>query len=107
LIKHLNTPFTVNAVTMAWKDILAVGSGGHFLAQPGTLQCCRTIYRSFHFKLSMREDGRSGELKGVIERARQRTLDIWNTKPDPRWIDQEMADELDRIVHQAEGALAC
>jgi trimethylamine:corrinoid methyltransferase-like protein len=106
MIKHLNTPLAVKADTMAWEDMLAVGPGGHFLAQPSTLRYCRTAYRSILFKPSMCEDEGSGEFKGIIERAQQKTLDIWNKKPDPRWIDQETAAELNRIINKAEEALA-
>jgi trimethylamine:corrinoid methyltransferase-like protein len=105
-IKHLNAPFTVNTDTMVWEDLLAVEPGGHFLAQPSTLKYCRKAFRSNLFKPYVHEAGKSDDLKDVIARARQRTLDSWKTNPDPSWLKNETATELDRIVSQAEGVLA-
>jgi trimethylamine:corrinoid methyltransferase-like protein len=84
-----------------------VEPGGHFLDQPSTLQYCRKAFRSTLFKPYVHEAGKSDDLKDVIERARQRTLDNWNADPDPKWLNNETAAELDRIVNKAEGALAC
>jgi trimethylamine:corrinoid methyltransferase-like protein len=107
MIKCLNTPLAANTDTMAWEDLLAVGPGGHFIAQPSTLRSCRTTYRPKIFKPDTGKVPKSDDMKNAIERARQRTLDLWKTNPDPEWINQDTAAELERIVSQADGELAC
>jgi trimethylamine:corrinoid methyltransferase-like protein len=107
MIKHLNASLTVNADTMAWEDLRAVGPGGHFLAQPSTLQHCRTAFRSTLFKSNAGENGKSDELRDIIERAQKKTLGVWETCPDPKWFSQDTVAELDRIIGQADGELTC
>jgi len=107
MIKHLNTPLMVDSDTLVWEDLLTVGPGGHFIAQPSTLRYCRSVYQPTLFKSEGRENGSSDQLRGIIERARQKTLDSWETNPDPEWLNQETAIELDRIVSRADGVLAC
>lgn len=106
MIKHLIDPITVDENTMAWQDLLAVAPGDHFLDKPSTLANVRKAFRPALFKRGADEASESEGVQGLLERARQEALEVWEAPPDGDWPAGDILKEMNRIVREADRALA-
>ncbi len=101
IIRHMLRGIEVNDETLAVEVVRAVGPGGHFLAQPHTLQHMRSLYVP---RLLDRRPIDQWEAQGDGPRdwARERARKLLaEHRPDPA-LDPALAAELTRIIDAAE-----
>ena len=91
--------------SIAWKDILTVAPGGHFLETGHTLRHCREVFRPELFVRQSRESWESGGRRTLIDRARDRCRELCAAFCAPE-IPQDRLQEMERVVAEADRALA-
>lgn len=98
MMRHYNKKIEVSADTLAYDIIAKVGAGGHFLAEPHTLDRCRTEF--WQPNLSDRsgiEAWWGGEQLDTATRAHQRWQDLVEKHEDPD-LDEAIQKDLKAYV---------
>jgi trimethylamine--corrinoid protein Co-methyltransferase len=104
-LRELQVGLTVEEQSSAWKDILAVSRGGHFLETEHTLRYCREAFRPELFSRQSRDAWEAGGGKTLIDRAGDRCGELL---AGAKGLDIPGAriEEMERIVAEADRILA-
>jgi trimethylamine:corrinoid methyltransferase-like protein len=104
-LRKLQVELTLEEQSTAWKDILAVSPGGHFLETEHTLRHCREAFRPELFSRQSRDAWESGGRRTLIDRARDRCRELL---AGAKGLDVPGAriEEMKRIVAEADRILA-
>jgi len=104
-LRELQVGLTLEEQSMAWKDILAVSPGGHFLETEHTLRHCREAFQPKLFFRQSRDAWESGGRSKLIDRTRDRCRELLAAS-GLLDIPGARLDEMDRIVAEADRVLA-
>jgi trimethylamine:corrinoid methyltransferase-like protein len=102
---ELQVGLTLEEQSVAWKDILAVSPGGHFIETEHTLQHCREPFQPKLFSRETRAEWDSGGGKTLIDRTRDRYRELLTSTIEPD-IPQTRIEEMEWIVTEADRVLA-
>ena len=104
-LRELQVGLTLEEQSSAWKDILAVSPGGHFLETEHTLRHCREAFRPELFSRQSRDAWESGGRKTLVDRAGDRCRGLLAGAKEPE-IPGARIEEMKRIVAEADRILA-
>jgi len=103
-LRELQIGLTLEEQSTAWKDILAVSPGGHFLETAHTLLHCRKAFRPVLFSRQSRDAWESEGRKTLIDRARDRYRELLVGVKELD-IPGARIEEMKRIVAEADREL--
>jgi len=103
-LRELQIGLTLEEQSTAWKDILAVSPGGHFLETAHTLLHCRKAFRPVLFSRQSRDAWESEGRKTLIDRARDRYRELLVGVKELD-IPGARIEEMERIVAEADREL--
>jgi trimethylamine:corrinoid methyltransferase-like protein len=105
MLKRLHRGIELSEETLAWEDIQTVTPGGHFLETAHTLRHCRDAFQPRLFLRQSRDGWESKGRPDLIARAQEWYRELMVEAKEPQ-IPDSMREEMDRIVREADLALA-
>lgn len=100
ILKRVVSGITVNDDTLAWKEIIDIEHGGHFLDRPHTLQHCREVLWPEIFSTLDLEGWKAAGSKSLYDRAFDKYRELKKSL-QPLQLPKDVKNELNRIVKQA------
>lgn len=100
-VKTMSEGLCINSDTLAVEEIMAVGSGGHFLDREFTLNNLRQLWQP---GIIQDWSAENQDFRDPLESAARKTRWIIDNH-QPRPLDANAATELKRIIRSAEGEL--
>jgi trimethylamine:corrinoid methyltransferase-like protein len=104
-LRELQIGLTLEEQSTAWKDILAVSPGGHFLETEHTLHHCREAFRPELFSRQSRDAWESGGASSLSDRSGDRCRELIADAREPE-VPGVRIEEMERIVDEADRILA-
>ena len=105
MLKRLKAGIIIDDETLAWKEILDIVPGSHFLELSHTLRHCHDALRTELFVSQPRETWSAQGSQDLYARALEKYEGLKN-KLEPLALPEDVKKELDKIVKEADKRLA-